>query len=44
MCMAGRFVYGVMAASAGTAVFWSTLGPRLFPQACLQLRTQLPSA
>jgi P-type Cu+ transporter len=30
--VAGRFAYGVMAASASTLAFWSLAGPRLFPQ------------
>lgn len=30
--VAGRFAYGVMAASAATFLFWSTMGVRLFPQ------------
>jgi hypothetical protein len=30
--VAGRFTHGVMAASATTFLFWSTIGVRLFPQ------------
>lgn len=31
--VAGRFCYGVMAASAATFAFWSTLGVSMFPDA-----------
>lgn len=33
--VAGKFAYGVMGASVATFCFWSILGPRVFPQACL---------
>ena len=31
--VAGRFCYGVMAASSATFAFWSLAGANLFPQA-----------
>ncbi len=30
--VSGKFAYGVMALSAATLTFWSTVGTRLFPQ------------
>lgn len=35
--VAGRFTHGVMAASATTFLFWSTIGVRLFPQVVVRL-------
>jgi hypothetical protein len=41
--VAGKFAFGVMAASAATFLFWSTAGVHLFPQVS-GMNTSMPGA